>query len=374
MTAKRWSISFVIIIIIILLGIAILNVIVDPYDYFDGIDGINSNIHDNSYIRVFKANHIKKFGNNYDAYLIGGSKGGCYQSEKLKELDGYNYYNTFITCGNFEEYYIFSKFIIENTNAKKIILNLSGFECLFDVRTGLKQETPAILTGTSEVAEFISFLFKNPKLSIDEIRHSSATDRQNDDGSRNLATYYKNRSENPEKYVNEKVIYDLDKDLKMMFEKFSTRTFSSFPNDINYLRKIVNLCKENNVELLVINSPTPLTSRQDFESEVYINFLAQVAQVTDFWDFTSYNDINLNPYNFYDDAHAFYEVNELVIDTIKGTNSYEGFGKYVTKDNVYEYLQERRTDFYELQKEYEETGTVKLGGYEDASNLVKKGE
>lgn len=374
MTAKKWSISFVIIIIIILLGIAILNVIVDPYDYFDGIDGINSNIHDNSYIRVFKANHIKKFGNNYDAYLIGGSKGGCYQSEKLKELDGYNYYNTFITCGNFEEYYIFSKFIIENTNAKKIILNLSGFECLFDVRTGLKQETPAILTGKSEVAEFISFLFKNPKLSIDEIRHSSATDRQNDDGSRNLATYYKNRSENPEKYVNEKVIYDLDKDLKMMFEKFSTRTFSSFPNDINYLRKIVNLCKENNVELLVINSPTPLTSRQDFESEVYINFLAQVAQVTDFWDFTSYNDINLNPYNFYDDAHAFYEVNELVIDTIKGTNSYEGFGKYVTKDNVYEYLQERRTDFYKLKKEYEETGTVKLGGYEDPSNLVKKGE
>lgn len=374
MTAKKWSISFVIIIIIILLGIAILNVIVDPYDYFDGIDGINSNIHDNSYIRVFKANHIKKFGNNYDAYLIGGSKGGCYQSEKLKELDGYNYYNTFITCGNFEEYYIFSKFIIENTNAKKIILNLSGFECLFDVRTGLKQETPTILTGKSEIAEFISFLFKNPKLSIDEIRHSSATDRQNDDGSRNLATYYKNRSKNPEKYVNEKVIYDLDKDLKMMFEKFSTRTFSSFPNDINYLRKIVNLCKENNVELLVINSPTPLTSRQDFESEVYINFLAQVAQVTDFWDFTSYNDINLNPYNFYDDAHAFYEVNELVIDTIKGTNSYEGFGKYVTKDNVYEYLQERRTDFYKLKKEYEETGTVKLGGYEDPSNLVKKGE
>lgn len=374
MTAKKWSISFVIIIIIILLGIAILNVIVDPYDYFDGIDGINSNIHDNSYIRVFKANHIKKFGNNYDAYLIGGSKGGCYQSEKLKELDGYNYYNTFITCGNFEEYYIFSKFIIENTDAKKIILNLSGFECLFDVRTGLKQETPAILTGKSEIAEFISFLFKNPKLSIDEIRHSNATDRQNDDGSRNLATYYKNRSENPEKYVNEKVIYDLDKDLKMMFEKFSTRTFSSFPNDINYLRKIVNLCKENNVELLVINSPTPLTSRQDFESEVYLNFLAQVAQVTDFWDFTSYNDINLNPYNFYDDAHAFYEVNELVIDTIKGTNSYEGFGKYVTKDNVYEYLQERRTDFYKLQKEYKETGTVKLGGYKDSSNLVKKGE
>lgn len=164
MTAKRWTISFAIIIIIVLTGIAILNIVVDPYGYFDGIDGVNKNIHDNSYIRVFKANHIKKYGNNYDAYLIGGSKGGCYTSDKLKELDGYNYYNTFITCGNFQEYYIFADYIINQTDAKKIILNLSGFECLFDVRTGLKQETPAILTDKSEMAEFINFLFKNQNL------------------------------------------------------------------------------------------------------------------------------------------------------------------------------------------------------------------
>ena len=78
----------------------------------------------------------------------------------LKKLDGYNYYNTFITCGNYEEYYIFAKYIIDNTDAKKIVLNLSGFEGLFDVRTGLKQETPAILTDESEIGEFISFLFK----------------------------------------------------------------------------------------------------------------------------------------------------------------------------------------------------------------------
>jgi len=371
MTAKKWTISFIVIIIILLLGIAILNVVVDPYDYFDGIDGVNSNIHDNSYIRVFKAHHIKKFGNNYDAYILGGSKAGCYKADKLKELDGYNYYNTFITCGNFEEYYIFAKYIMENTNAKKIILNLSGFECLFDVRTGIKQETPAILSGKSEAKEFVSFLFKNPKTSIDEIIKSSATDRQNDDGSRNLASYYEKRSKDPEKYVNEQVINKLDKQLDMLFEKAYTRTFSSFPNDIKYLRKIVALCEENDVELMVLNSPTPLTSRQDFESEVYWNFLAEVAQVVDFWDFTSYNDINLNPYNFYDDAHAFYEVNNLVVDTIKGTASYEGFGEYVTRDNVYEYLQKRRQDFYELQKEYEQTGTVKLGSYEDSSNLVK---
>ena len=305
---------------------------------------------------------------------MGGSKAGGYTSEIMAELDGYRYYNCFITMGNFEEYYIFVDHIIKNSpNLKKIVLNLSGFECLFDVREGIKQETPAVLTGKSQAIEFVKFLFKNPKLSFDEIFNPSFDYRQNDDGSRNLAGAYEEYLKNPNQYVQENVIYDLNKDLTEMFEKAETRTFSSFPNDMRYLRQIVELCEKNDIELLVINSATPLTSRQSYEGEAYWNFLAQVATVTDFWDFTSYNDINLNPYNFYDDAHPFYEVVELMIDTISGRNSYLGFGCYVTKDNVYEYLQQRRTDFYDLEYEFEQTGSVRLNTRVDESNLLRNG-
>ena len=355
MTSKKWTISFVIIVLIVLTSIAILNYVVDPYGYFDALDGLNKELNDNNYIRVLKAKNIQKYGQKYEGYVIGGSKAGGYTSEIMSNLDGYNYYNCFITMGNFEEYYIYTKFIIEHSpNLKKIVLNLSGFECLFDVREGIKQETPAVLKGKSEAVEFVKFLFKNPKLSIDQITNPGFDYRQNDDGSRNLVGAYENYWKEPSEYVKKNVVYDLDKDLKEMFEKAETRTFSSFPNDMKYLRKIVDLCKENDIQLLVINSATPLTSRQSYEGEAYWNFLAQVATVTDFWDFTSYNDINLNPYNFYDDAHPFYEVVELIIDTIAGKNSYSGFGFYVTKDNVYDYLQQRRKDFYELKFEFEQ--------------------
>ena len=374
MTSKKWTISFVSIILIVLTGIAILNYVVDPYGYFDGLDGLNKELNDNNYIRVLKAKHIQKYGGQYEGYVIGGSKAGGYTSEIMSNLDGYHYYNCFITMGNFEEYYIFAKHIIEySPNLKKIVLNLSGFECLFDVREGIKQETPAVLSGKSESVEFVKFLFKNPKLSVDQIVNPGFDYRQNDDGSRNLAGAYEEYWKNPSEYVRNNVIYDLNKDLQEMFENSETRTFSSFPNDMKYLRQIVSLCEENDIELLVINSATPLTSRQSYEGEVYWNFLAQVATVTDFWDFTSYNDINLNPYNFYDDAHPFYEVVELIVDTIAGRNSYDGFGFYVTKDNVYDYLQQRRTDFYELKYEFEQTGTVKLGGKKDESNLLRNG-
>lgn len=373
MTSKKWSISFLIIMLVLLAAIAILNVVVDPYGYFDAIDGLNYELNDNNYIRVLKGKHILKYGNNYDGYILGGSKAGGYTAEKLKELDGYDYYNTFITCGNFEEYYIFAKLIAEETDAKKIILNLSGFECLFDVRSGIKQQTPAMFTGKSEIFEFISFLFKNPKLSIGEIFNPTFDYRQNDDGSRNLEGAYEEYFKNPSEYVKNNVVYNLEANLKEMFANAETRTFSSMPKDIKYLKLIVELCKENDIELLVINSATPLTSRQSYEGEAYWNFLIQIANVTDYWDFTSYNDINLNPYNFYDDAHTFYEAIDLIIETINGTNSYEGFGEYITKDNVYDYIQQRRKDFYELKYEYEQTGTVILKPQNHESNLLRDG-
>ena len=374
MSAKKWTITFVSIILVVLAAIAIINYVVDPYGYFDGLDGLNEELNDNNYIRVLKAKHIQKYGDQYEGYVIGGSKAGGYTSKIMEELDGYNYYNCFITMGNFEEYYIFTKHIIEySPNVKRIVLNLSGFECLFDVREGIKQETPAVLSGKSEAVEFVKFLFKNPKLSYDQVFNPEFDYRQNDDGSRNLTGAYEEYLKDPNEYVRNNVIYDLEEDLQIMFDNAETRTFSSFPNDMRYLRQIVDLCKENDIDLLVINSATPLTSRQSYEGEAYWNFLAQVATVTDFWDFTSYNDINLNPYNFYDDAHPFYEVVELLINTIAGKNSYEGFGYYVTKDNVYDYLQERRNDFYELKYEFEQTGSVRLNERKDESNLLRNG-
>lgn len=375
MSAKKWTISFVVIILLILTCVAFLNYFVDPYGYFDGLDGLNKNITDNKYIRVLKGNHIKKYGDQYEGYVIGGSKAGGYTAKIMSKLDGYNYYNCFITMGNYEEYYIFVKHIIENSSTvKKIVLNLSGFECLFDVREGVLQETPAVLSGKNEAIEFTKFLFKNPKLSIEQLVNPPTDYRQNDDGSRNLAGAYEEYLKEPNEYVRNNVLYDLDVDLEKLFNQVDTRTFTSFPNDINYLRQIVNLCKENNIELLVINSATPITSRQDYECQAYWNFLADVASVTDFWDFTSYNDINLNPYNFYDDAHPFYEVVELIIDTIAGTNSYDGFGFYVTKDNVHDYLQQRREDFFELKYEFEQTGSITLRTRTEESNLLRDGK
>ena len=98
--------------------------------------------------------------------------------------------------------------------------------------------------------------------------------------------------------------------------------------------------------------------------------MQELVLISDYWDFSGYNDINLNPYNYYNEGHFFYEVSDLVVDTVSGKNSYEGFGVYVTKENIYEHIQERKNDYQRLREEYLETGTILLNGYEDESNIV----
>ena len=125
------------------------------------------------------------------------------------------------------------------------------------------------------------------------------------------------------------------------------------------------------MELLVIVSPAFIGDLSIFESIYYWEFLVDISMITDYWDFSGYHDIDMNPYNFYNEGHFYYEIADLVIDTINGTDSYPGFGVYVTKDNVIEHVEQRAADYERLQQEYLETGTIQLQGMEDASCLLK---
>ena len=122
MSPKKWFISFLCLIIATLLVISGTNYFVDPYGYFRSQSGDCYDLDENDYLREQKAQHIKHFSDNYDAYLIGGSKAGALRTEKLSELDGYRYYNCWVMSGNFEDYEAYTKYIVENTNAKKVLL------------------------------------------------------------------------------------------------------------------------------------------------------------------------------------------------------------------------------------------------------------
>ena len=146
MTTKKWCISFLCLILAALATIMGINYFVDPYGYFRSQDGDCYELDENDYLRELKAEHIKHFSDRYEAYLIGGSKAGALRTDKLKELDGYNYYNCWVMSGNFQDYEAYTEYIVKNTKAKKILLQISTSEIKqFDRESrGAIYETPAM--------------------------------------------------------------------------------------------------------------------------------------------------------------------------------------------------------------------------------------
>ena len=70
MNSKKWTIRFVIIILICLLFIVSVNFFVDPYGYFRAQKGENYTMDEEDYLREQKAEHIKYHGDEYDAFLF----------------------------------------------------------------------------------------------------------------------------------------------------------------------------------------------------------------------------------------------------------------------------------------------------------------
>ncbi|MCR5798080.1 MAG: hypothetical protein K6G63_09235 [Eubacterium sp.] len=376
MSAKRWCISFLCIMLAVLVAIMGINVVIDPYCYFKAQSGDNYTLDEDDYLRELKAQHIKHFSDKYDAYLIGGSKAGALRTEELKKIDGYNYYNCWVMSGNFQDYEAYTKYICEHTNAKKILLQISTTEIKqFDREyRGAVFETPAILTGESKVAEMTTFLFKNLKLSYEKITDKDPKYPCFETGERNLTKYYKyfNENKGTDKYYDFLMKKQVDKFYKDFKRGIKDRS-DVIKQCVDSLKRIKSMCKKHNVELQIFFGSIFAGQMVAFESDCFYNFLRQVVEIGDkVWCFNTFNDIALNYYNYYDPSHYYKEVGDLMIDTMAGEPcKYSDFGILLTRDNVDEHIASRRRKLAEWKAFFDEHGTLPYKSLDDPSLVPK---
>ena len=380
MNYKKWNIGVLCLVLAVFAALASVNYFVDPFGYFSFQSGdyeaIDFPVDTTYYQRELKAQHILHYADQYDAYLIGGSKSGSYRAEKLSELDGYRYYSLYEAGGSFYEYELETEFLLEHADPKKIVLSISGGEVNYLKRNqeDITVKVPAILTGESRFQEMLKFLFMDVTESIDRLKerlNGKSYAELTMTGERNLSRYYQKIESGQDmvQYTREAVLDTFDARMKTLFR--TDKEAAYIQESLASLRRIKELCDENGVALMVIVAPSFISEMGKFESSYFRNYLNEIALITDYWDFSGFHDIDLNPYNFYNDGHFYYEVADLVIDTITGKDSYPGFGFYVTKENAAEHLAGREAEYEKLREEYLETGTIRLFGQEDASCLMK---
>ena len=379
MNSKRWSVAFVALIVLVLIGIMSLNYFVDPYKYFSSQSGDYYEADENDYLREQKAEHIKRFNSQYDAYLICGSKGGALRTEKLKELDGYNYYNCWVLSGNLVDYLAYTQYILENTNAKKILLQISTSELHEFSRSdhGDIYEIPAVVSGESKIAEYMKFLMMNPSVAWGKLTEEEETVKYPclPTGERNLTKYYQyyntTASAENNNYANY-ILWNSAKYFKYMGSEVPEKP-RTLEQIVFNLREIDRLCKKKGVELQVIYAPLFAVQMMRYEGESFYDLLEESVMIFDeVWCFSNFNGLTMCPYNFYNISHYFYEMGDLMVDTMKGKETgYHDFGVRLTRENVGTEITKRKQKLAELKTYYLQNQTLPYEGFASSYNLKK---
>ena len=83
----------------------------------------------------------------------------------------------------------------------------------------------------------------------------------------------------------------------------------------------------------------------------YLDFLKQLASVTDYYNFSGYNRISMDDSYYFETSHFTPQAADLIMDIMQnGGNEDEiliqGFGKYVTADNASEFIETLRFQAY----------------------------
>ncbi len=347
----------------------------NPEGYFSNIQGVPYYFKDDC-ARAIKSRYILDHKDEIDAVVMGGSKCGVVDTDKMTEYTGLRYYNLYLNLGNFHDYLDFTKFLAEEVGIREITLILSNYEVLAYDRTyrGNNYQTPALFSGSlfKQIQEFLSWMIVDPetlKVNLDRLKINPAYADAIVDGRRSRMATTLSYNNDPDAFA-ARVLRDYDTRLGILFSQDIEDQSEVIEQNLSALSQMKKICEENDVNFQVVIGPSTMTERYRYETPDYYRYNLQIINMMGkVWDFSNYNDINMNYYNYYDHLHYDAEVSDLMVDTMYGKASYDGFGQLLTTATAGAYYQEMQEEFDKLKEEYQETGTVKLQDKNDPSYL-----
>ena len=168
---KKWLLTFVSALILCIMVLCSINYIIDPFGVFGDklfkwytYDIINNQ-------RIGKIDYLDKFHDKYNSYIIGGSKSGAMVPEKLeKYFEDAKFYSMLMYGGDFYDYELIAKYLIDNYEVKNLVLHMSVFEIKrYGRGEGIQNIPHAKVTGESLPKFYFKFLTLNLNYSREKV-------------------------------------------------------------------------------------------------------------------------------------------------------------------------------------------------------------
>lgn len=335
-----------------MLSVGLFNWSIDPYDLFDTPNflGINhEKIKKDNNDRLFKAVDIIRL--KPKIILMGSSrtKQGL-NPEHPAIKDNRLAYNLAINGPNFYEVRRYIEHAIANQpDLQQIILGVDFF--MFNASLDNQPSFEENRLGKKHLIpkDIINTLFSLDTFNIsrETVTASLKTANQNNDYGEN--GFMPNRNAN-----NGATKWRFEQSIQLYFELHSDYQFSQqYWSDFI---KIVELCRQNNIDLKVFISPAHATQWEAIAVtgrwDVFEQWKRKLVEITPVWDFSGFNSVTtekIEPQmnNYVDNSHYSPKIGNLIIDRIFDYNSKaipEDFGTLLTRDNVEQHLAKIRRD------------------------------
>ena len=323
-----------------------INYIVDPFDIFNS-KFLKRPFQINE--RFVKVKFLEENHHKYNSYIFGSSRIGSTDPKFLeKYLPGSKFYN--MTCSSADiydhlvhlEYFIKQGWEIRNLYIQIDIENMSSFgkfESDYLRKLYPKVANRSLVSG---YLDFLTNVFpENTKGKIKEnfFKHSDTNYYTYTKGTWLREEFIQRIKNNCEKHIA----------LERSFNTPRNRILKSkkIPEMMAALKRIKELCRENNINLIIFITPHNQNLTDWFVIDDYMNFLEEMAKIVDYYDFSGYNSVTTNNCYYMEMSHYIPYLAKLVAARIFNDNSInvpEDFGKHITKNNVKEHIKKLRKE------------------------------
>ncbi len=341
LSAGRWIVMFFLTVFLVLFLCAAFNISVDPFGIFGDrmMDWPSYDQTNNP--RVGKIAWLEENKGRYDSFIIGSSSAASYSAEEFSDYTGDDYYNLFVYGCDTKCYRNLARYVIEEQNAKNIVLNLGINETnSYDTdRSSLNESEHEKVSGENPLKFYLKYALCNPKYSVEKLQSA----RLDTELPQAFDVFL------PESGCYDKRVRDVEPvgDEESYLQTYAG-DFVSAASEMEYIDECIasvkyirDLCEKNDVSLTVICSPVYESQWDGCPPEKLKEYKRKLAEVTDYWDF-SMSSLSEDSRYFYDALHFRNAAGSMALARIFGNGSVwipEDFGTYVTAKNVEGFLQ-----------------------------------
>ena len=326
---KKFIIKFCIFVLLLGAFFVSINVIIDPYNIFHYEYPRNNGVEANK--NYIKTKYLLSNKDAFDSVLFGSSRAGFTDVENLP--DG-RYYNLCSSEAVPAEHVRLLKILIKNGFVpKNVTVMMDDISCFVDPALH-EQMLYRVPCPEGDIISQLKFYYRYCDLLTTFEAWQTMKNYENND-----ADYTDRFRRSGSERLN--VMTDFDgTDSEGYWADYYSLRIDEVIADVTELKQI---CDDNGINLRIMTNPLYYKTYQRDIENGYLDFIYALAQVTDFWNFSSFSDITTADYYYYETSHFVPEISNRMMDVVYNDNVdqhlwEQGFGVKVTKDNIDEFM------------------------------------